>query len=66
MLSSPQPHLKRNAVESLEVDLGDEENEDIEFEGKQITTVETSEEWTNWRQNLANEMFDEWMQNRHV
>jgi hypothetical protein len=29
-----------------------------------ITTVETSNEWSMWRQNLANEMWDTWRGNR--
>lgn len=29
-----------------------------------IDTVETSNEWTMWRQNLANEMWDIWRRNR--
>jgi len=29
-----------------------------------IDTVETSNLWTEWRDNLANQMFNEWMANR--
>ena len=36
----------------------------VEFGDDYIDKVETSNEWTNWRDNLANEMFNEWMASR--
>ena len=39
-----------------------EEIDDIEADP--ITTVESSPQWSQWRDNLATEMFDEWQANR--
>ncbi|GLT25958.1 hypothetical protein SLA2020_010560 [Shorea laevis] len=30
-----------------------------------IASVESTDEWNTWRDNLAQEMYDEWMNNRH-
>ncbi|GLT58104.1 hypothetical protein SLA2020_310260 [Shorea laevis] len=30
-----------------------------------IASVESTDEWNAWRDNLAQEMYDEWMNNRH-
>lgn len=37
----------------------DTDDED-ELYGDPITTIETSDEWSTWRTNLAQQMFDEW------
>ncbi|KAG8380517.1 hypothetical protein BUALT_Bualt06G0023900 [Buddleja alternifolia] len=60
------------AVDPLEYELERDVVEEIlaqdpeEVEAEYITTVENSNEWTNWRHNLATQMFNEWMQNRHI
>ncbi|KAL3534882.1 hypothetical protein ACH5RR_003343 [Cinchona calisaya] len=65
-----QNHIRRNMpVDPVEVDL-DEESEDdegapVELDGEPITLVDPSDKWTNWRQTLANQMFDQWMQSRN-
>ncbi|KAJ8765417.1 hypothetical protein K2173_013175 [Erythroxylum novogranatense] len=64
-------HLRRNMpIDPAEVDLDAEEEEEeneggVGLDGEPITSVEPSEEWINWRQTLANQMFDEWRQNRN-
>lgn len=35
-----------------------------EIEGDPINVVESSPQWSNWRDNLATEMFEEWTTNR--
>ncbi|KAL3520522.1 hypothetical protein ACH5RR_018671 [Cinchona calisaya] len=52
-------HIRRNMfVDTAEVDLDeDEEEAHVELDGEPITSVEPSDEWTNWRLTLANQMF---------
>jgi hypothetical protein len=35
-----------------------------ELDGEHIMYVETSDAWTEWRDNLAKEMFDQWRASR--
>ncbi|KAK6153006.1 hypothetical protein DH2020_012645 [Rehmannia glutinosa] len=60
--SIPQNPKKFFNVDPMEEELSDddeddhEDNENTEF----IDTVEPSQFWTNWRDNLAQSMFNEW------
>ena len=40
-------------------------NENLE-DNDYITSVETSDEWSAWRENLANEMFNTWRRTREA
>lgn len=35
-----------------------------QIEADPITIVESSPQWSNWRDNLATEIFNEWIANR--
>lgn len=63
-------HIRANMpVDPIEIqmDAGSQnEEETIQLEGEPITSVEPTLEWTNWRHNLANQMFKQWIQNRHT
>ena len=65
-----QNHIREHMpVDPIENDYGDNlrnEEEAIGLDGESITSVEPTQEWTNWRYNLANEMFSQWMESRHV
>ncbi|KAH6778908.1 hypothetical protein C2S52_010145 [Perilla frutescens var. hirtella] len=65
-----QNHIRQNMpVDPIEAVYGDDtqnEEETIELDGEPITSVEPTQEWTDWRHNLANQMFNQWMQNRHM
>lgn len=43
-------------IDMEEDNIQDEENIDDDL----ITNIEPSEEWTTWRNNFANEMYNEW------
>ena len=52
----------------LDVELeGRLHNEDMAYgHGDRINTVEASDEWSAWRDNLATQMWNEWLANRHI
>ena len=49
--------------DECENDGGNEEEED---QNDLITAVETSEEWTEWRNTLAHDMFSDWRHRRNA
>jgi hypothetical protein len=51
-------------VDLLEEELDLHEQLLSETNGDPITQLETSNEWSGWRTNLANEMFNLWRRNR--
>ena len=55
---------KEMAVDPLEEELDQHEQLLSETNGDPITQIETSNEWSGWRTNLANEMFNLWRRNR--
>ncbi|KAH6786868.1 hypothetical protein C2S52_006420 [Perilla frutescens var. hirtella] len=65
-----QNHIRQNmSVDPIETVYGDNtqnEEETIELDRNPITSVEPTQEWTDWRHNLAVQMFNQWMQNRHA
>ena len=36
-----------------------------ELDGERITHIESTDEWTNWRDTLAHEMFTTWRSSRN-
>ena len=52
------------AVEPLEEELDQHEQLLLETNGDPIIQIETSNEWSGWRTNLANEMFNLWRRNK--
>ncbi|KAH6823449.1 hypothetical protein C2S53_014657 [Perilla frutescens var. hirtella] len=64
-----QNHIRENMpVDPIEIRYGDNPQHEgpIELDGDLITSVEPTQEWTDLRYNLANQMFNHWMQNRHA
>ncbi|XP_057770902.1 uncharacterized protein LOC130990693 [Salvia miltiorrhiza] len=60
-------HMPVDPIETHYNDnLQNEDQDAIELDGEPITSVEPTQEWTDWRYNLASQMFNQWMQNRHV
>ncbi|XP_059639297.1 protein ALP1-like [Cornus florida] len=49
------------SIDPLEESLEEQEHTLNEVHGDSITTIETSNEWSAWRDNLATSMFNEWM-----
>ncbi|KAK3219194.1 hypothetical protein Dsin_013164 [Dipteronia sinensis] len=43
----------------------DSDNEDADMNSDFYTHIETSNAWITWRDNLAREMFEQWLGNRH-
>ncbi|BFG20828.1 hypothetical protein CerSpe_071020 [Prunus speciosa] len=52
-------------VDPLESELNDTENGETNQDGDVLGTIEPSDQWTVWRNNLAMQMYDEWNRNRH-
>ncbi|CAL5422055.1 unnamed protein product [Camellia sinensis] len=48
----------------LEVDLDDTLPNNQETGDEYIDTIEGSDQWSNWRDTLANQMYNEWLANR--
>ncbi|KAH6764233.1 hypothetical protein C2S51_015482 [Perilla frutescens var. frutescens] len=64
-----QNHIRENMpVDPIEIRYGDNPQHEgpVELDGDPITSVEPTQEWTDLRYNLANQMFNHWMQNRHM
>ena len=65
-----QNHIRENMtvdpIENVYGDNSQNEEEVNELDGEPITSVEPTQEWTDWRYTLANQMFNDWMQSRHV
>ena len=53
---------KKMSTDPMEDEL--DAQEQVNFGDDFIDTVETSNEWTDWRDNLANDMFHDWMASR--
>ncbi|CAL9000883.1 unnamed protein product [Prunus brigantina] len=52
-------------VDPLENELNGTENGETNQDGDVLGTIEPSDQWTAWRNNLAMQMYDEWNRNRH-
>ncbi|XP_042049979.1 uncharacterized protein LOC121795505 [Salvia splendens] len=59
-------HMHVDPIENVYGDDSQNEEEDSGLDGEPVTYVEPTQEWTNWRYNFANQIFNDWMQNRHV
>lgn len=54
-------HIRREmALDPMEEELEEEQVNHVEMSGDLITVVEPSNEWTEWRTNLAIQMFNQW------
>ncbi|BFG15765.1 hypothetical protein CerSpe_020390 [Prunus speciosa] len=53
------------AIDPLENELNGTENGETNQDGDVLSTIEPSDQWTAWRNNLAMQMYDEWNRNRH-
>ncbi|GMP27754.1 hypothetical protein CsSME_00003604 [Camellia sinensis var. sinensis] len=51
-------------MDPLEVDLDDTLPNNQETGNEYIDTIEGSDQWSNWRDTLANQMYNEWLANR--
>ncbi|KAK6136630.1 hypothetical protein DH2020_029613 [Rehmannia glutinosa] len=57
----PQTLRLELPIDPMEEELSDEEDDDDEEDNVEfIDTVESSQAWNNWRDNLANSMYNEW------
>ena len=42
-------------------------NEDVAYGyGDHINTIEASDKWSTWRDNLTTQIWNEWLANRHI
>ncbi|QHO53862.1 hypothetical protein S83_004958 [Arachis hypogaea] len=61
MDSDPEEDI---SLENEQVLIGEEHGDNQDGDDEMIDNVEGSNEWTVWRDNLAHEMYNEWMHSR--